>query len=384
MKINKSLIPFYLIIAIAYFALSHFNFEFYTTGNASDYSIYVLILLFISSYLFFINSRVTIRRDSLYKIIILFTALSFLTQVPIIMRSNTNAVIRNILHTFAVPLGYMLGFSLYNSVITRASKSSVYLLFLLLPIFYTAFRYLSIPWVDPDCLFFIILLFPLVFCLKKDLTKTVLFVLMGVICAFSAKRSILIAYSISLSLFILHHTFLNNRKGKSFKSVFIVLIIFIVAYSFINNNNSAIDNILSRFQGIKEDNGSGRTELYSILLDSFRSSPFVSQLFGHGYRSSIDALDGIPAHNDFLQILYDFGVVSLFVYIILLLQFVKVCFYSLKQRSFSNSTIMLSVSVCNLIVLGSLNNIYNDTLFIFTAFLCLGTSLSMVKSNNYR
>ena len=104
-------------------------------------------------------------------------------------------------------------------------------------------------------------------------------------------------------------------------------------------------------------------------------------MFGHGYRSAISVLNGVPAHNDFLEILYDFGIVPLVIYVIILIKFVCLCLHGLRQQSLSNGTLMLTASVFNIVVLGSLNNIFIDTLFIFSCFLCLGGSSSMVKSN---
>lgn len=367
---------------MSFFALSHFNFEYYVTGEASNYSIYVLILLFLTSYLFIRNSRKFLNKDKFQKTIVYFTILLFLTQIPVILLASTNTAIRNVLHTLAIPMGYILGRSFYH-ILYGNEKGSVNLwtFLLILPIFYISYRYLSLIFVDPDSLFFVILLFPLVFCFKKDLYKIIVFVLVGIICAFSAKRSILIAYSISLMLFLFQYSFLNRSKKSSIKSVGIFAGLLVALYWFIINNSEVIDKVLFRFQGMKDDSGSGRTELYDILLLSFNNSSLWNQMFGHGYRSSISVLNGVPAHNDFLEILYDFGIVPLVVYIIILLKLISLCFRGLKQQSLSNATLMLTASVFNLVVLGSLNNIFIDTLFIFSCFLCLGISSSLVKSN---
>jgi len=235
--------------------------------------------------------------------------------------------------------------------------------------------------VDPDSLFFVILLFPLAFCFKKDAYKIITVVLVGIICAFSAKRSILIVYSISLILLFLQYSKFNKSGKPSFKSVGVFLGLSVALCWFVANNSEVIDNILLRFQGIKEDSGSGRIDLYDILLSSFENSSLWDKMFGHGYRSAISVLNGVPAHNDFLEILYDFGVVPLVIYIIILMQFVFLCLRAIKRQSLSNGTLMLFASVFNIVILGALNNIFIDTLFIFSCFLCLGVSASMIKSN---
>lgn len=379
---NNTIIFLYVIIAVAYWALSHFNFEYYVTGIASDYSIYVVILLFFTSYLFIYNSKEYIKKDKFYKIIIFFTVLSFLTQIPDMLYATTNAVIRNILHILAIPVGFVLGQTFNKMYFNHERTSADFLVLLLLfPIFYIAYRYLSLDWVDPDSLFFVILLFPLVFCFKKDVYQILAFILVGIIVAISAKRSILIAYFVNLLLFIFKYSFLNKNKGTNIKSISIFIGLIVAIYWFVANNSETINHIVSRFHAIEDDEGSGRTELYDVILNSFSNSSFISQMFGHGYRSVISILDGVPAHNDFLEILYDFGIVPLTVYVIILLKFVRLCFYRLKHKLFNNATLMLCASTFNLIVLGSLNNIFIDTFFIFTSFICLGISLKMVKQN---
>lgn len=367
---------------MSFFALSHFNFEYYVTGEASDFSIYVLIVLFLTSFLFIHNSQASFNNENFRKIIVSFTLLLFLTQIPNILLASTNTAIRNILHTLAIPMGYILGQSLYYMLYNKKEKSTnLWTLLLILPIFYISYRYLSIFFVDPDSLFFVIILFPLVFCFKKDTYRIITFVLVGIICAFSAKRSILIAYTISLMLFLLQYSFFYRNRKLSFKSVGIFAGLLVALYWFVTNNSEVINKILFRFQGIKDDSGSGRTDLYDILLSSFEKSSLWNQMFGHGYRSAISVLNGVPAHNDFLEILYDFGIVPLVIYVIILIKFVFLCLHGLRQQSLSNGTLMLTASVFNIVVLGSLNNIFIDTLFIFTCFLCLGVSSSMVKSN---
>lgn len=378
---NKFNILLYVIIALVYLALSHFNFEYYATGIASDYSIYVIIILFLISSLFIYNSQVSVKKKWLYKLIIFFTVLTFVTQITDILSGTTNAAIRNLLHILAIPIGFLLGQTFSQMIICQNGKSNDFLVLLLIfPIFYIAYRYLSLGCVDPDSLFFVILLFPLVFCLKKDLYQILLFILVGIIIAISAKRSILIAYGINLLLFICKYSFLN--KGNSSKKIAVFIGMIVLICWFIANDSETINNIIFRFQLIEEDSGSGRTELYNMVLGSFSNSSFISQMFGHGYRSVISLLEGIPAHNDFLEILYDFGLVPLVVYCLILLKFVQLCFNRLRHRLFNNSTLMLCASTFNLIVLGSLNNIFVDTFFIFTSFLCLGISLKMIEQNH--
>lgn len=366
----------FLIIAMSFLLLSYFNFEYYLTNIASDYSVYVIMLVFAAGYLYIKDSSVSIKRDKVYKAIIFFTILSLFTQLPYLLGSNFNSIIRNLMHNFAILLGLLLGQAMAHNLYLREgyNKSrNLLILLLMLPIFYTAYRYLSVIIVDPDSLFYITLLFPLVFCLNKDLYKIIAFILVGIICAISAKRSILIAYSFCLFIFILQYSILNRKNKKSAITNAIMLIgILLGVYWLIQSNSEVIDHITLRFQSISEDNGSGRQDIYDQLWKAYNNNPIMQKMFGNGYRSAVAVLGGVPAHNDMLEILYDFGILTLLCYIYILVRYLLIVVKELKKISLCDEVSMLLVSVFNIIVLGSLNNIFIDTVFIMTAFMCIG------------
>lgn len=59
----------------------------------------------------------------------------------------------------------------------------------------------------------------------------------------------------------------------------------------------------------------GRTGVWAATLDVWMKSP----LFGVGFREHERFLDGVPAHNAYLAMLADTGLVGLFVYVVLLI-----------------------------------------------------------------
>lgn len=379
---KRLLLILYLVIAISFLALSYLNFEYYLTGDASNYSIYIIILLFILAFEFCHISKLPIERDDIFYSIIVFSVVSLITQLPTFLNASFNAAIRNMLHTLAIPMGYILGQNFISAKEFFVTRHGDVLTFLLvIPIFYISYRYLITIFVDPDSLFFIILLLPLTLCVRSDLLKIAAFVFVGICCAISAKRSIIIAYAISMMLFTLHYTAFNRSEKKT-KRILLLAVLIVTSCMFISNNTGIIDNILIRFQGLREDDGSGRTNIYESLLKAFKVSSPINQLFGHGYRSAITVLDGVPAHNDFLEILYDFGVIPLILYINILVKIVKQSIISLKKYSLNIASLMLIISVLNLVILGAFNNIFIDTLFVFSCFLCLGIAVRRVKLNS--
>lgn len=83
------------------------------------------------------------------------------------------------------------------------------------------------------------------------------------------------------------------------------------------------DGIASRFTltSIIQSGGTGRTIIWMRLLDVFVNSNFLRQLFGYGYGMEARVLQNTwghftAAHNDFIQVLIDLGVVGLITYVV--------------------------------------------------------------------
>lgn len=79
-----------------------------------------------------------------------------------------------------------------------------------------------------------------------------------------------------------------------------------------------LDNVIMRFMSEDMSDGSGRTVIWAAGLGTFLQKDTLIHLFGAGYGAadSMASLSGIlfSPHNNFLQILFDFGAVGLFLF----------------------------------------------------------------------
>lgn len=79
----------------------------------------------------------------------------------------------------------------------------------------------------------------------------------------------------------------------------------------------------ARFQSLGEDGGSGRDIIYGRYLHHFINSDIIYQTFGHGLYAGLIgkgrqfAFMNKIAHSDWLEILYDFGVVGIVIFILI-------------------------------------------------------------------
>lgn len=167
-----------------------------------------------------------------------------------------------------------------------------------------------------------VLLLPLLLLLNKRkasfvyLVISLIFVLLGakrgaILCAFSV-LFIYLVYSIKWSTW--------GRKRKGWIIAFLLLICVIAVY-FINNDAYLQQRI---FETSTEEDISGqiRTMRYGLLWNTFRSAPFLEMVFGNGFAQTV-MLGGGLAHQDWLELLVDNGIIGLFFYLLMLVYCIK-------------------------------------------------------------
>lgn len=141
---------------------------------------------------------------------------------------------------------------------------------------------------------------------------------------FSAKTTCIVALIIVLLYFFWAQIF--NKKNKNTFAVILVGIIgFLVinkAYDvFFAGSESLYEALVNNLQD-DFGNGNGRYSIYAKVWQEFKESSFGQVMFGHGY-NSVDSYIGTGAHNDYLQVVFDYGVTGLFMYLAFWIQLIK-------------------------------------------------------------
>lgn len=170
-----------------------------------------------------------------------------------------------------------------------------------------------------------LMLLPLLFCVKKRVVSLVLFCVCLFFLITGAKRGNILAAVIPSILF-LWMLFKENKKNVFKISVLIIAVAAIAVWAkdLILSN----DYLLRRYEQTLEGNTSGRDVIYSTMWNMWSGADnIVNLLFGYGYNgtflySSVHTF----AHNDWLEILVDFGVLGVLLYAALFISFVRLYF----------------------------------------------------------
>lgn len=187
--------------------------------------------------------------------------------------------------------------------------------------------------IDGNVVYYLLLFLPLTSMIKSNTLKKVLYVLQIFAVLVSNKRTALIV----VVMYLLCDEWMSNKrvvgKKKIWKGIiYIVIIIALyIAFPLISQKlNITVFNELE-LSNITEDGGSNRLYIYGQLWMTQKNSSLLHWGIGSGYNSvllSKICTDGplgeaVSGHNDFLEVLYDYGVIGLMLYISFLVSIIK-------------------------------------------------------------
>lgn len=181
-----------------------------------------------------------------------------------------------------------------------------------------------------NSIYYCVLLLPLCYLVDKKTVKYSMIFIAALLTIISGKRTALI--SIILCGFLPPILEKDDKRGKKKTGTMVLLMIVCIMLVYVSEYLSKSINItiIERMQSLQEDGGSGRTTTYALVWEAFKSSNIVKQVIGHGYNAVyLDKISISSAHNDFLEVLYDYGAIGLLFYVLLLFDFI---FEAVKLR----------------------------------------------------
>ena len=202
-------------------------------------------------------------------------------------------------------------------------KATYYVLIILFYISMTTYRVIddSEDYIAFADIYYPMCLLPLVLLQTKPLRSfiPILAILLGVIV--SGKRGGLVV----LAMVSFIYYFVGERRRKRSQFFLIVLFFGIVAVStylinFVDANYGL--HSIDRLMNSMDDGGSGRMSRWEKTLSAIGMSNVWEILFGHGF-GAIYGLIGGRAHNDFLEVFYNYGFVAVILYIVFYLRLIS-------------------------------------------------------------
>ena len=213
--------------------------------------------------------------------------------------------------------------------------------------------------------YYLLYFLPMLFLNIKEKHRYFVFLITLVVVLLSSKRAGLIA----LVLGFLSYSY---AKGKvdSKKGIIRTVLLILLFYFVLNWMNTVMDNrIFDRFSFISDDDGSGRLDVWMMVWSLVQRSDFFNLMFGHGFGSvAKEAGMGLSAHNDFLEVLYDFDWVGLLLFVAFLVSWFGYAVRLIKSSSRLAPIVMMALFIFVTNCFFSHIVIYTQCFNLFTLF----------------
>lgn len=182
-----------------------------------------------------------------------------------------------------------------------------------------------------NAIYYPLLTLPWVASVRRPVLRYIGMLLVVLAVSYSLKRTALLALIVGGGAYALVElSALRRHRIRKAIPVVAVLLIAGVAYARVN---SMLDETFSeRLRSAREDGGSGRIAIYLDVWESLRSADAVNLVLGHGHYSSLSQF-GVTAHNDFLEVLFDYGLLGLLLYVFLHASLIGRCIELVKEQS---------------------------------------------------
>lgn len=183
-------------------------------------------------------------------------------------------------------------------------------------------------------LYVFLFLLPLFLMSKSNYMRLGAIVFVAGCMIFSLKRGGFISFGLALMVYYYVSFRVSNRIFK-LRAFLLLISTLIGIYAVISLGfQTYADDMMLRLDSMVEDEGSNRLEVYETTWNMITRSDAFSLWFGHGWDSVVvNSPVNLSAHNDFLEIIYDFGIIALVLYLYLFYQLYKSVFTLIRNKS---------------------------------------------------
>ena len=222
------------------------------------------------------------------------------------------------------------------------------------------------------------LIMPLVFLLHKNKKNLIYIFLSLFVVLIGAKRGAILCFLVEMLIYLIY-LLREDPFGKKHKGRIIFLMA--VASAFIVFYLTSHDYLSQRIVQVStEDDISGqiRSMRYELLWNQFFSSEGKVFLFGYGFSQTVNIGGGL-AHQDWIEVFIDNGIIGGVVYILLLF----LCYRDITKSHISVPIVKYAYICCLAIWLikGSFSMVYTSRR-CFILFIILGIIQGIIRGHN--
>ena len=213
-----------------------------------------------------------------------------------------------------------------------------------------------------------LLMLPFVLLMNNKYIRLIFVILIALVVFSSMKRGGLLAFFLSILIYyFVEFIFIKESRFRIMRLIYIALVLIVFSYAFFYFDKHYNGYFLERVKMINNDEGSGRLPLYREVFSLIENSSFNKILFGHGENAVLRFTGEFSAHNDFLEVFFDYGIIVFIGYILLHYQLIKKSIYLIKYKSYFAAP--FSASYILFLVFSMISHVViYSYFFILTAF----------------
>lgn len=289
---------------------------------------YAALLVVLVSFLWFIRSIKHIHVRGIHRICILWFLI-----MPVIMflsHAQKSYYIMTILWPLLFEVGYIMT-GIEGIELKHIRKLFIVVFFV--GLFFFLQSKLHANRIDQtNTIYFPLLTAPFLLCYSNKRLQTVILIGISLLSIWSFKRGVLL-----IVLLVWLFYFWQTVRGKrNVLAIIVIAGVFLLGsiYTLKRMDQASGGVITARAEKTQDDEGGGRLNIWTIVVAMIDVSSPTQKIIGHGHFGvSHDSPLGLSAHNDFLEVIYDYGLIVFFLYLLLWLYVIKRLRFHIKNNT---------------------------------------------------
>lgn len=162
-----------------------------------------------------------------------------------------------------------------------------------------------------NSIYYLMSAFIFIFLVQNDTLKKIFMVLPCIAILLVGKSTCLVAVTASILYYFWRNIVDSTNKSK----LIIGALILVGCVSYFSSGFISIFDTIKGFDGDIQSGGNGRFDIWTAVWNKFVSSDLLSMFFGNGSHA-VSGILRLGGHNDFVEILYDYGLIGLVIYLL--------------------------------------------------------------------
>ena len=198
-----------------------------------------------------------------------------------------------------------------------------------------------------NMVYFSLLTFPVLLLTPKKRQRYLLLILATLFAFISMKRSMILAFVLFWGFVELKYMLGKGRKGLAVVVTAVMVIAMYGSFSVADDlTGGHLNERLSVEDARDGDITNGREDIYLVTIEMIKQSSLVHIILGNGHNGvRRDSPLEISAHNEFLEIIYDYGVITLLIYLGLWVYVLREWYFHYRNNTIFFLPYTMSVSI---------------------------------------